>query len=96
MQSGSRWESVKVQGDQAVDKVRELVHEGNVRRIVIKHDEHTIAEFPVTAGVIGAVIAPMLAAVGAVAALVTHCTIDIERSDPRPGDGAADVDKTAG
>ena len=66
-----------------VGKVKELIEEGNVRRIVIKQGERTIAEFPLTVGVVGAVAAPMLAAVGAIAALVTDCKIEVERSDKK-------------
>ena len=73
------WETIKVQSGQLVDKVKELIEEGNVRRVVIKQDDRTIAEFPLTVGVVGAVIAPMLAAVGAIAALVTDCKIEVER-----------------
>jgi hypothetical protein len=74
-------ETVKVQGGQLIDQVKRLIHEGTVRRITIKQDERTIAEFPLTIGVIGVVFAPMLAAVGALAALLTECTIEIERLD---------------
>jgi Domain of unknown function (DUF4342) len=72
-------ESFKVAADQLVDAVRKLFHEGNVRRVIIKQDGKTIAEFPLTVGVIGAVLAPMLAAVGAIATLVTECTVVVER-----------------
>jgi len=61
------------------EKLSELVHEGNVRRIIVKREDDVIAEFPLTAAVIGAVIAPILAAIGAIAALVTDCTIEVER-----------------
>lgn len=73
------WEQFKVEGGQLLDRVKQLLHEGNVRRIVIKQGGRTVAEFPLTVGVIGAVGAPMLAAVGAIAALLTDCTIDVER-----------------
>jgi hypothetical protein len=74
-------ESFKVAADQLVDAVKKLLHEGNVRRIVIKHqDGRTIAEFPMTVGVVGAVFAPILAAVGALAAVLTECTIEVERT----------------
>lgn len=74
-------ESFKVAADQLVDAVKKLLHEGNVRRIVIKHaDGRTIAEFPLTVGVVGAVLAPVLAAVGALAAVLTECTLEVERS----------------
>ena len=72
-------ESFKVAADQLVDAVKRLVHEGNVRRVIIKQDGRTIAEFPLTDGVIGAVIAPLLAAVGAIAAVITDCTIEVDR-----------------
>jgi hypothetical protein len=77
------WESIKVQGHQVGAKVKEVVEEGNVRRIVIKQGERTIAEFPLTVGVVGAVAAPMLAAVGAIAALVTDCRIEVERVEKK-------------
>ena len=72
-------ESFRVTGEQLVDAVKKLLHEGNVRRVVIKQDARTIAEFPLTVGVIGAVFAPVLAAVGALAAVLTECTIEVER-----------------
>ena len=88
------WETTKVQGGELLDKVKELIREGNVRRIVIKQGERSIAEFPLTAGVVGAVFAPMLAAVGAIAALVTDCSIAVERertgSDVAPGREGSD------
>ena len=61
--------------------MKKIVHEGNVRRIVIKQDGRTVAEFPMTVGVVGAVVAPVLAAVGALAAVLTECTIEVERSE---------------
>ena len=79
-------ESFKVAADNLVDAVKKLLHEGNVRRIVIKQDGRTVAEFPVTVGVVGAVVAPMLAAVGALAAVLTECTIEVERSSHERSD----------
>ena len=76
-------ESFKVAADQLVDAVKKLLHEGNVRRIVIKQDGQSVAEFPVTVGVVGAVVAPVLAAVGALAAVLTQCTIEVERVSPK-------------
>lgn len=73
------WETTKVQGGELIEKVKQLVHEGNVRRIVIKQGDRTIAEFPLTAGVVGAVFAPVLAAVGALAALLTECSMAVQR-----------------
>jgi hypothetical protein len=63
------------------DKLKEVLHEGNIRRLIVKRDDQILAEFPLTAAVIGAVVAPVLAAVGAIAALVTDCSIEIERSE---------------
>ena len=72
-------ESFKVAGNQLVDAVKKLLHEGNVRRVIIKQEGKTIVEFPLTVGVIGAVFAPILAAVGAIAAVLSECTIEVER-----------------
>ncbi|HEX6258381.1 MAG TPA: DUF4342 domain-containing protein [Candidatus Saccharimonadales bacterium] len=75
-------EEFKINGDQLIAKVKELIKEGNVRRIIINDKEgKTLVELPVTVGVVGAVFAPMLAAVGAVAALVTECTIVVKRHE---------------
>jgi phage-related minor tail protein len=77
-------EDMKVTGAQLKEKVKELVKEGNVRRITIKDkDGNVILSIPVTIGVIGAVLAPILAAVGAVAALVADCTISVERAEKK-------------
>jgi hypothetical protein len=77
-----RQEQFRVNGEDVVNKVKELLHEGNVRRIVIQDKGgKTIMEIPLTFGVVGAVIAPVLAAVGAIAALVTECTILVVRDD---------------
>lgn len=74
------YEEFKVNGEQLLSRVKELINEGNVRRIIIKDKEgKTLVEIPVTVGVIGAVFAPVLAAVGAIAALVAECTIVVER-----------------
>lgn len=85
MGADSFWESFKVEGGQVLDQVSKLLHEGNVRRIVIKQGDRSVAEFPLTVGVVGAVVAPVLAAVGVLAALLTDCTIDVERTST-PGD----------
>ncbi len=76
-------ETICIDGGQLLDRVRELVREGNVRHISIRQDERVIVEFPLTIGVAGAVLAPMLVAVGAIAALVTNCSIEIEREAPK-------------
>jgi hypothetical protein len=75
-------ESFKVATDQLVDAVKKLLHEGNVRRIIIKQAGRSVVEFPLTVGVIGAVFAPILAAVGALAAVLTDCTVEVERDVP--------------
>jgi hypothetical protein len=87
-------EQIKVEGDRLLAEVKRLVAEGNVRRITIKQGDHTVAEFPLTVGVVGAVLAPWLAAVGAIAALVTDCSVVVERSaksgpDAQPSASAA-------
>jgi len=75
-----RVDEFEVSGDKIVETVKRLVHEGNIRRITIKDAEgHSLIEIPLTLGVVGALIAPVLAAVGALAALVTECTIAVER-----------------
>jgi len=74
-------ETIKVDGEKILGEVKRLIHEGNVRRVAIKQGDHTILEFPLTVGVVGAALAPTLAAIGAVAALITDCTIEVERSD---------------
>ncbi len=75
-------EEFKVSGDDVVSFVKRIIKEGNTRRIIIKNDDgKTLIEFPVTVGAVGALIAPMFAAVGAIAALVTKCTIVVEKRD---------------
>ena len=73
-------ETFNVKGEDLLKKVKQLIHEGNIRKITIKaKDGRTLVEFPLTIGVVGAVIAPVLAAVGAIAALVTECSITVEK-----------------
>lgn len=75
-------ETFKVAGENLLGKVKELINEGNVRKIIIKDKNgKSLAEFPLSVGVVGAVLAPVLAAVGAIAALVSQCTITVERSE---------------
>src|ERR1039457_3112720 len=85
------YEQFKVQGKELADKIRELIHEGNVRRIIIKNEHgHTFMEIPLTVAAIGAIAAPVLAAVGAIATLVAHFEIVVERAAPAaPEDPAA-------
>lgn len=89
-QPASRTERIDVRGDELLAKVRELIHQGNVRRVVvISEDRTSILEFPLTAGVTGA--APALVAIGAIAALATNYTLLVEAAPkaPKPGEGPA-------
>jgi len=73
-------EEFKLSGEDVVRKVKELIREGNIRRIIIKNEEgKSLVELPLTVGVVGAALLPVLAAVGAVAALLTNCTISVEK-----------------
>jgi hypothetical protein len=76
----TRFEEFKVEGGEILNKFKEIIHEGNVRRIILK-DEHgkTFLEIPLTIGVVGAIVAPVLAAVGAIAALASNLTIVVEK-----------------
>lgn len=73
-------EEFRVSGEEVVRKIKELIAEGNARRIIIKNDkDETIVEIPLTIGAVGALLLPSLAAIGAIAALVSHCTIVVEK-----------------
>jgi hypothetical protein len=81
-------EEVHVLGRDLVDKIHELIHEGNVQRIVVKDDHgNTFVEIPVTVAAVGVVLAPVLAAIGAISALVAKFTVVVVRSEPRPPEG---------
>lgn len=72
----------KVKGEELLQKIKQLIHEGNVSRIIIKDDKgQTYLEIPVTIGVVGAIFAPVLAAIGALAALVANFTIEVVRKE---------------
>ena len=76
----NRKEEFRVSGEELVEKIKEIIKEGNARKIIIKNEDgESVAEFPLTIGTVGALIAPMLAAVGAIAALLTKCTIVVEK-----------------
>ncbi len=78
-------EEVQVLGRDLVEKVKALIHEGNVQRVIIKDEHgHTFVEIPVTLAAIGVIAAPVLAAVSAIAAAVSKCTVVVERSEPKP------------
>jgi hypothetical protein len=77
-----RIEEYKVKGDELVHKVREIIHEGNIRKISIKTEGgNTLLEFPLTIGVVGVALLPLWAALGAAAALITDCTISVEKDE---------------
>jgi hypothetical protein len=85
---GRFFEQFKVHANELGAKIAELIHEGNVRRIIIRDEHgHTFMEIPLTVATVGAVLAPVLAAVGAIAALVTHVTVVVERTTPPPAGG---------
>jgi hypothetical protein len=82
-------ENIQVLGKELVDCVSNLIHEGNVRRIIIKDEHgHTFVEIPVTVAAVGAIAAPVLAALGTISALVAKFTIVVERTDTPPTGGA--------
>lgn len=75
-----RREKYEVEGDNLLSKVKQIIHEGNVRRVIIRNEEgQTLVEIPLTIGVVGTALAPVWAAIGAIAALVANCTIVVER-----------------
>jgi hypothetical protein len=85
MSDKTNWESFKAGGENVLGKIKAVIHEGNVRRVVVKQGTRTIAEFPLTAGVVGALLAPVVAAIGALIALLQDCTIEVEREGPEQG-----------
>lgn len=75
-----RREKYEVEGDNLLSKVKQIIHEGNVRRVIIRNEDgQTLVEIPLTIGVVGTALAPVWAAIGAIAALVANCTIVVER-----------------
>jgi hypothetical protein len=81
-QTRTRTEQFKVSGQEVVSKLKELVHQGNIRKIVLKNDQgKTLVEFPLTVGVVGAALLPIWAAIGTIAALVANLTIVVEKED---------------
>lgn len=82
MVSKKTTEEFTLNGDEVLAKVKALINEGNIRRIIIKDDHgKVLVEFPLTVGVVGVLLAPMFAAIGAITALVTKCTIVVERRE---------------
>jgi len=83
--AGGTYEQFYISSDNLVQKVKELVHEGNVTRIIVKDEKGvTLIEIPVTIGVVGALLAPLLAALGVITALAAHCTLIVERREVQP------------
>ncbi len=81
-ETDTKTETFRLSGDELLAKVKELVHEGNIRRLIIKNeDDVTLIEVPLTVGLIGAALLPVWVAVGAIAAIATHCTLVVERRD---------------
>jgi hypothetical protein len=79
------YEEFKVRGKELVDKVAELIREGNVRRIIVKDEKgNTFVEIPLTIATVGAIAAPVLAALGTIAALIAHFTIGVEKVHREP------------
>ena len=80
-------EKFTVAGSQLIDKIKQLIHEGNIRKVRLLHDERTIIEIPLSIGApaaaVGILAAPVLAALGAFAALVTECTIEVEKIEEK-------------
>ncbi len=81
----TKTEKFTVSGSQVVDKVKQLLHEGNIRKVRLVHEDRTLIEIPLSIGApaaaLGILAAPVLAAIGAFAALVTECTIEVEKTD---------------
>jgi hypothetical protein len=75
-------EELRATGETLLTTVKKLIHEGNVRRIIVKQGEHTVVELPLTVGVVSVVLAPTLAGIGAISALLADCTIEVERIEP--------------
>ncbi len=76
-------EEFKIEGEKLLTKIKELIREGNIRKVIIKDkDGKTVMEIPVTIGVVGVLIAPQLAALGAIAALLSEATVVVEKSEP--------------
>jgi hypothetical protein len=80
--NNSHYEEFKVNGESLIAKIKEIIHEGNVRRIIIKDEKGTpYIEIPMTLGVVGVVLIPVWAAIGAIAALAANFTIEVERNE---------------
>ena len=81
MGDAPRWQSFRAESDQIIETLKRLIHEGNVRRVVVEHDGRMVAEFPLTACLGGVLLAPVLAAIGVLVAMMKDCTSHVERAD---------------
>jgi hypothetical protein len=81
------WQTIETTGEQLLSTIKQIIEAGNVRRIRVRQKDRIVAEFPLTVGVIGTVLAPIVAAIGALSAVLAECTIEVERvqSDDKPG-----------
>lgn len=87
-------EQFTLTGERVLEELKRLLGEGNIRRVIVKQGDRVVAEFPLTAGVVGALVAPSLAAVGAVIALATDCTIIVEKDVPAAEGSATELTTT--
>jgi hypothetical protein len=84
MDTSTWWEKIEARGNELLEQLKRILHEGNVRRVVIKQRERTVAEFPLTVGIVGTMVAPILAAVGALVALLADCSLEVEHTGEPP------------
>jgi hypothetical protein len=84
MDTHSWWQKIEARSNELLEQLKSILHEGNVRRVVVKQHDRTVAEFPLSVGLVGAVAAPILAAVGAVVALLADCSLEVERTGEPP------------
>ena len=89
------WQKLEGTTETILNQLKKLIEEGNIRRVVVKHRGRTVAEFPLTAGVIGAVIAPVAAAIGALSALLAECSIEVEKIEVEKPETEKPVDTAA-
>jgi hypothetical protein len=80
MQERTIWETIKLEGNELLGSLKRLIQQGNARKIIVKQGNRTVAEFPLAAGIVGALLAPILAAIGALIALLNDCSIEVERA----------------
>jgi uncharacterized protein DUF4342 len=89
------WQKLEGTTETILNQLKKLIDEGNIRRVVVKQRGRTVAEFPLTAGVIGAVIAPVAAAIGALSALLAECSIEVEKIEVEKPEAEEPVDTAA-